>query len=181
MADIQQLLMMLQSDNPDKRFEACEELRVMPSLPPEAIDALYPLTIAANQDVADAAQRALALHTNASNDVLQSEDVFQVDKKEVGGEAYLIVLGSALLTEIVLVIMLGGAGLRSLLYDDTMTRFILMAIPTFVFSMIAYFVWLRSWRKRKVEWGLKNALSGLIITGFLAGLLPGFCSPILAY
>ncbi|HNF94915.1 MAG TPA: hypothetical protein PLQ75_09735, partial [Anaerolineales bacterium] len=64
MADIQQLLKLLQSNKPDKRFEACEELRAKPSLPPEAIDAFYPLTIDENQDVADAAQRAISTHAH---------------------------------------------------------------------------------------------------------------------
>jgi hypothetical protein len=66
MSDIQSLIQKLQNSNPNKRYDACEELRVMvlrQPLPQKAIDAL---NIAANDpdpDVADAAQRALALHS----------------------------------------------------------------------------------------------------------------------
>ena len=62
MSDIQSLINMLQSNNPDKRYDACEELRVSPSLPPEALDALRLAINDENPDVADAARRALALH-----------------------------------------------------------------------------------------------------------------------
>ncbi|MBL8089211.1 MAG: HEAT repeat domain-containing protein [Anaerolineales bacterium] len=65
MSDISRLVKMLQNEDHNKRYEACEELRVSQiSLPQEAIDALI---IAANdndRDVADAAERALALHTS---------------------------------------------------------------------------------------------------------------------
>ena len=54
---------MLQSDNANKRYDACEELRVSPQpLQQEAIDALKNSTNDMNPDVADAARRALALH-----------------------------------------------------------------------------------------------------------------------
>jgi hypothetical protein len=53
-----------QLDSPDKnkRYEACEELRVLPSLPPEAIAALRTAKSDADVEVAEAAKRALALH-----------------------------------------------------------------------------------------------------------------------
>jgi hypothetical protein len=63
MADIDELLKMLKSNSAQTRYDACEELRAMPTLPPEAVDALYPLTVDDDQNVADAAQRALAIHT----------------------------------------------------------------------------------------------------------------------
>ena len=62
MADIQSLIKMLQSNNSNKRYKACELLRVSPSLPPKAIEALRLVTNDPDPDVADAAQRALALH-----------------------------------------------------------------------------------------------------------------------
>jgi len=64
MSDIQHLLTMLQSDNPTKRYEACEELRTLPSLPQEAIEALRLATSDPTPRVAEAAQRALAKHTS---------------------------------------------------------------------------------------------------------------------
>ena len=63
MSDIQRLIELLKSDNPNKRYDACEELRVsQPPLPQEAIDALRAAAMDPNADVADAAQRALSLH-----------------------------------------------------------------------------------------------------------------------
>ncbi len=70
MSDIQSLINMLQSNNPNKRYDACEELRVSPSLPPEALEALLLVTNDANPDVADAAQRAIKLHS-PDKDLLQ--------------------------------------------------------------------------------------------------------------
>ena len=63
MSDIQSLIKMLQSDNHNKRYDACEELRVLPSLPSEALEALRIVTNDPNPEVADAAERAIALHT----------------------------------------------------------------------------------------------------------------------
>ena len=63
MSDIQSLIKMLQSDNHNKRYGACEELRVLPSLPPEALEALRLATNDPNPSVADEAQRAIALHS----------------------------------------------------------------------------------------------------------------------
>jgi hypothetical protein len=63
MSDIQSLIKMLQSDNPNKRYDACEELRVSPHpLPLEATEALNVAMNDANANVADAAWRALSLH-----------------------------------------------------------------------------------------------------------------------
>jgi hypothetical protein len=62
MSDIQRLLELLKSANPNKRFDACEELRVSSPLPPEALEALQLVTNDTNPSVADAAQRALAVH-----------------------------------------------------------------------------------------------------------------------
>ena len=78
MSDIQSLIKMLQSDNHNKRYDACEELRVLPSLPPEATEALRLATNDPNPDVADAAQRAIALHTPK----LPPEEVNGKDKEQ---------------------------------------------------------------------------------------------------
>ena len=64
MSDINQLLRQLKSKNSDDRYDACEQLRIWKeSLPQEAIDALGIAATDSNTDVADAAKRALALHT----------------------------------------------------------------------------------------------------------------------
>jgi hypothetical protein len=64
MSDIQTLIKMLQSENPNKRYDACEELRVSPHpLPRETTDALNVAANDMNADVADAARRALSHHT----------------------------------------------------------------------------------------------------------------------
>ena len=71
MPDLQSLIKLLKSDNPNKRYDACEQLRVrvlQEPLPQEAIDALNLATSDSNPDVADAAQRALTLHTQISNE-----------------------------------------------------------------------------------------------------------------
>jgi hypothetical protein len=63
MSDIKHLLELLKSGNPNKRYEACEELRVSPQpIPPEALDALKVAAEDPDPDVADAAQRALLIH-----------------------------------------------------------------------------------------------------------------------
>ena len=64
MADIQHLIKLLQSENSKERFDACEELRLSPSLPPEAIQALRAATRDANPKVAEAAQRAIMRHAS---------------------------------------------------------------------------------------------------------------------
>jgi hypothetical protein len=67
---------------PDKRYDSCEELRVMvlhQPLPQEAIDALNSAMKDSNPAVADAAQRALALHTEIG---LENNQKFS-DKKTV--------------------------------------------------------------------------------------------------
>lgn len=63
MANIQQLIEQLQNPNPSKRYDACEELRVSPSLPNKALDALRKTTQDDDPLVADAAKRALDIHT----------------------------------------------------------------------------------------------------------------------
>lgn len=65
MPEIPHLIKMLQDENHNNRYQACEELRVSKSpLPQEAIDALIIATSDTDPDVADAARRALTLHTS---------------------------------------------------------------------------------------------------------------------
>jgi hypothetical protein len=65
MSDIQALVKMLHSNDADQRYDACEQLRVSPHLPPEALEALHSLINDKNSDVAHAARRAIALHTSS--------------------------------------------------------------------------------------------------------------------
>jgi len=63
MSDIQSLMELLKSGNPNQRYDACEQLRVARQpLSQDAIDELSLATSDSNLDVADAARRALALH-----------------------------------------------------------------------------------------------------------------------
>jgi len=58
---IEDLLKMLQSPKADKRYEACERLRGVPEITPEAIKALQEAVNDPNKEVVDAARRALAV------------------------------------------------------------------------------------------------------------------------
>jgi len=171
MSDIQSLIKTLQSNNADKRYDACEELRVSPSLPPEALEALRLVTNDANPDVADAAKRAIKVHS--ANKI--SAQIVNVDtenkSREVGPEGIITILGSAVITNFIFVILIRG-------FDsgEIWARFIIGAIPSVVFSMVGYSLWLRSWRTREVEWELKSTFFNLIVVGFFAGLLPSFCA-----
>jgi hypothetical protein len=146
----------------------------MPSLPPEAIDALYPLTKDINEDVADAAKRAIKLH-NPKEISTRIANV-EIDKsREIRPDGIIMVLGSALITNLVFLILI-----RGLDSGEIWARFMIGALPSIVFCIVGYSVWLRSWRKREVEWDLKSALVSLIIIGFFAGVLPGFCAAIIS-
>ncbi len=59
----------LHSLNKDKRYEACEYLRLSPGLQQAALDALERATHDPDPDVADAAARALALHVASAEPV----------------------------------------------------------------------------------------------------------------
>lgn len=60
---IEKLVIQLQSPNKNKRYEACEFLRVAPTITPEAIMALQNILKDPAPDVAEAAQRALSVHS----------------------------------------------------------------------------------------------------------------------
>ena len=59
MANIERLLQDLQSDNPEKRLNACERLLISVRVPDNAIEALRKATKDKEPDVADMARRAL--------------------------------------------------------------------------------------------------------------------------
>jgi hypothetical protein len=82
MSDIQRLIELLKSNNPNQRYDACEQLRVSRQpLSQDAIDALSFATSDSNLDVADAARRALALHAQISNAPKQSEEPTSSDER----------------------------------------------------------------------------------------------------
>jgi hypothetical protein len=62
MTDIQQLVRLLQSDQPEVRCYACEQLMVLPVLNQDAIDALKFATHDVNATVARSAKHAIELH-----------------------------------------------------------------------------------------------------------------------
>jgi hypothetical protein len=76
---IEDLLKMLQSPKADQRYEACEELRVMPDIPEEAKTALKSLLTDPDPDVADSARRALKIHTEQALNP-SSEDTIDYSK-----------------------------------------------------------------------------------------------------
>jgi hypothetical protein len=93
MSEIQNLIEMLQSNNPNQRYDACEELRVSRQhLPQEAIDALNAAMNDSNPDVADAAQRALALHApKLTPDVVKMENQEETIDKSPSNVNWLLV------------------------------------------------------------------------------------------
>jgi hypothetical protein len=61
--DESKLLVKLNSSSPSIRYEACEELRVLGSISPQAITVLRDAMSDTDRDVADAAKRAYDTHT----------------------------------------------------------------------------------------------------------------------
>lgn len=79
MPDIQHIIQLLKSDNPVHRINACEDLMALRQpLPPEAIAALKPLTNDSNPDVADMAQRVLAMDGNEKKWGVRAADMRMV-------------------------------------------------------------------------------------------------------
>ena len=75
MTDIAIQLDRLKSPNKNKRYDACEELRVASDLPSEAISALEAACDDPEPDVADAARRALQFHRPVeTQSISMSED-----------------------------------------------------------------------------------------------------------
>ncbi len=63
---IEKLTKMLQSPKPGTRYEACEYLRVAPSITPEALEALKKALNDPDASVAEAAQSALNVHSTVA-------------------------------------------------------------------------------------------------------------------
>ena len=85
MADIQHPLALLRSDNHNDRYDACEQLRVWQEpLPEEAINALGLASNDSNLDVADAARRALSLHSIDQSNKKLERDISKIIAIEDG-------------------------------------------------------------------------------------------------
>ena len=80
MANIERFLQDLQSDDPEKRFDACERLLLTVGIPDYAIEALRKATKDSDPDVADMARKALdvQLHVRSMN---QSYEETGVEKR----------------------------------------------------------------------------------------------------
>ena len=73
MAELERLIEDLQSDDPDKRFQACNGLFYAQSIPESAIEALRKTTQDSDTIVADAAQHALDIHIPESTTIPQNQ------------------------------------------------------------------------------------------------------------
>ena len=80
MSDIQVLIKMLQSNDANKRYDACEELRVSRFLNTEALEALQVTATDENPEVADAARRAIELHKSTSTIGEEEKEKTTIDK-----------------------------------------------------------------------------------------------------
>lgn len=104
MVEVQKHLVQLQSEDPGQRFSACEELRLLPSLPDHAIEALHEKTSDQNYDVADAATRAIELHRpqatpatlvipSSDGEIARNEDVEKMYKSIRSWAIFSVILG----------------------------------------------------------------------------------------
>jgi hypothetical protein len=104
MVEVQKHLIQLQSADPGQRFSACEELRLLPSLPDHAIEALHEKTSDPNYDVADAATRAIELHRpqaapatlvipSSNGEFARNEDVEKMYKSIRSWAIFSVILG----------------------------------------------------------------------------------------
>jgi uncharacterized membrane protein len=90
MVNAHHALEMLKSRNPSKRYEACEELRVAPTLPLEAVEALRAATADPDPVVADAARRAWILHANTPASSNPPQAPSSVGKATVGVLSWMV-------------------------------------------------------------------------------------------
>ncbi len=135
MSDIQSLIKMLQSNNPNKRYDACEELRVSQQpLPQEAIDALNSAMNDSNPDVADAAQRALALHApKLAPDVVKIEAHEEtIDEPQSKVNWLLIKAGTGTIISIIVTVVAGSYFERGCTNSNYMGNLFFIFIVTWI-------------------------------------------------
>lgn len=106
---IEKQIDMLQSPRAKTRYEACENLRVAPTITPEAIQALQSVLNDPDQDVAEAAQDALNVHLSSNmprhedQKMLDESGRIKSNEKRTGENGY-----ATALRVIAVVIFLGG-------------------------------------------------------------------------
>ncbi len=95
---ITRLVEQLRSSSKDKRYEASEWLRVIPTLPRTALDALEQATRDPDPLVADSARRAVALHSGPDSGALPSAagSVLDARADSILGQPYLVGPAAAL-------------------------------------------------------------------------------------
>jgi hypothetical protein len=164
MSDIQSLIKMLQSDNPNKRYDACEELRVSPHpLPLEATEALNVAMNDANANVADAAWRALSLHIRMDNEKEQKQEL---DKTMTNKEPSLAKRSRNL--GIVAMAMMIGLTISNFTLDIRYTPdwvdggFIVALLAALLLSIIGFVMGIYALREKNDR---LTAILGLILNG----------------
>jgi hypothetical protein len=151
MADVQSLTTMLQSKNPNKRYDACEALRVLPWLPPDAIVALRTAINDIDIDVADAAKRALEIHIldssqNVANTTNQNESSNSITKHEfaVGFFGWFL-LSNLVLWVFVIVAIVASSFINNYGMDIFFLGLVCIWLSTIIVSIVM-FVKKRFWR-----------------------------------
>ena len=81
MADISKFITQLDNPNWNKRYNACEELRVAEKLPEEALIALQKATNDPVPSVADAARSALLVHTDTNQDSAEIQSLASIQEQ----------------------------------------------------------------------------------------------------
>ena len=176
MADIQRLLDLLNSDNHNKRYDACEELRVSRQpLPQEAIDALNFATNDINPEVADAAQRALSLHAQIKKQDHGQEQNEKITTREelwamVFPLSILLSLGSTpWLIYVFFILGLGGWALKGVeAFLGSIIGIYMLAHPVLmiVCPIISWYFHKKNEHAKANEWAL-TPIAVLIIVAIL--------------
>lgn len=157
MADIQSLIKMLQSDNPNQRYDACEALRVSPHpLPLEATEALNVAINDANTDVADAARRALSLHILTNKEKEQKQ---ALDKTITNKESSLAKQSRNL--GVVAMVMWIGIAILANTPAWNLTVFVLTLLAAWVISIIGFVMGMIALREERTD----TAILGLVWNG----------------
>ena len=160
MTDIQKWLLQLQSDNPNKRYEACEELRVAPSITDEALAALRKVTSDPNTGVAEAAQRALDVHTIQLNQFMPSEDAFV--RPQYTAKEKLIYFGASFVIGFLI------APIINLLMGDIFNKTLTMSIIGSILAMAATLLFLNFARQRSIA----SNVGIVVVISVISGSVP---------
>lgn len=165
MTDIQKWILQLQSDNPNKRYEACEELRVTPSITDEALDALHEASNDPNALVADAAQRAIRVHTDHNTSIYQNpeDDSINSSIKTRPDNKIFIFLSSAYALMTFYLVACNDIELSSGIAHITGYTFVILCIlpiVSIIAAIVTTSIYLNLWADKAPE---KNFLVAIII------------------